>query len=247
MKELESGSSVRVAALLDRTDHLWNEQLFRESFPHFDSRRRNNISAPHSMQDVCHDAVYITVRGNVCLQPGLADDVPHVTLRWTNVKECSVGGEHVVDFAGMDDAHILVSHHYDMQVGRGQGCRQLLYRLVRKAQNVPHTMVSRTLLNLSELASAPNKAKSDIFMTGESLSALKDRLERVAWAMVSRVHDDKSTGEVIDGPELFPARWIEPDPVILRPRRHDQDFFRGNTLRLNAVFHEPIQSYDAIS
>ena len=51
----------------------------------------------------------------------------------------------------------------------------------------------------------------------------------------------------MDRPELFPARWIEPDAVIVRPRRHDQDLFRRNTLRLDAVFHEPIQSYDAIS
>jgi hypothetical protein len=119
--------------------------------------------------------------------------------------------------------------------------------LVRKAQHVTHATVSRTLLHLSELASAPDKAKSDIFMIDKSLSGLKERLQRVARAMVSRVHYDESTGKLIDGPELFSARWIEPDAVILRPRRHDQDLFRRDALRLNAVFHEPIQRYDAIS
>jgi hypothetical protein len=247
MKEPESGSSARIPALLDGTDHLRDEQLLRESLPQFGVRQRNSSSASHSMQDVCHDSVYITVRGNVCLQPGLADDVPHVTLRWTNVKECSVGGEHVVDFAGVDDTYILVSHHYNVQVGRGQRCRQPLYRLVRKAQHVPHATVSRTLLHVSELASAPDKTKSDTFMIGESLSGLKERLQRVAWAMVSRVHYDESAGKLIDVPELFPARWIEPDAVIVRPRRHDQDLFRGDALRLNSRLHESIQRYDAIS
>jgi hypothetical protein len=147
----------------------------------------------------------------------------------------------------VDNAYILVSHHYNVQVGRGQRCRQLLYRLVRKTKHVPHATVSRTLLHLSEFASAPDKAKSDIFMIGESLSGLKERLQRVAWAMVSRVHYDESTAELMDGPELFPARWIEPDAVIVRPRRHNQDLFRRDALRLNAVFHKPIKRYDAIS
>jgi hypothetical protein len=44
--------------------------------------------------------------------------------------------------------------------------------LVRKAQHIPHTTVSRSLLYLSELASAPDKAKSDIFMIGESVNQL---------------------------------------------------------------------------
>jgi len=87
--------------------------------------------------------------------------------------------------------------------------------LVRKAQHVPHATVSRTLLHLSELASTADKAKNDIFMIGESLRGLKERLQRVAWAVVSRVHDDESTGKVIGGPELFSARWIEPDVVIV--------------------------------
>jgi hypothetical protein len=65
--------------------------------------------------------------------------------------------------------------------------------------------------------------------------------------MVSGVHYDESMGEVIKGSELFPARWIELDKVIVRPRGYDQDFFRRDTLRLNAVFHESIQRYDAIS
>jgi hypothetical protein len=91
MKESESGSTTRVPAVLNRTDHLRNEQRLRESFPQFGSRRRNSCSASHRMQDVGHDSVYITVRGNECIRPGLADDVLHVTLRWTDVKECSVG------------------------------------------------------------------------------------------------------------------------------------------------------------
>jgi hypothetical protein len=170
-----------------------------------------------------------------------------VTLRWTNVKEYPVGGEHVVDFAGVDDAYILVAHYYNVQVGRRQRCRQLLDRLVRKAQHVPHATVSHTLLDLSELTSAPDKAKSDIFMIGESLRSLKERLQRVARAMVSRVHYDESTGKLMDSPKFFPAPWIKPDMIIMRPRRHNQDLLSRDALRLDAIFHEPIQRYDAIS
>jgi hypothetical protein len=119
--------------------------------------------------------------------------------------------------------------------------------LVRKAQHVPHATASRTLLHLSELASAPDKAKSDIFMIGESLSGPKERLQRVAWAMVSRVHYDKSTGKLMDSPKLFPAPWIKPDMIIMRPRRHEQNFSRGDALRLDSRLHESIQRYDAIS
>jgi len=46
--------------------------------------------------------------------------------------------------------------------------------LVRKAQHVSHATVSRTLLHFWELASAPDEAKSDLFMIGESLSGLID-------------------------------------------------------------------------
>jgi hypothetical protein len=93
--------------------------------------------------------------------------------------------------------------------------------LVGKAQDVPHTTVSRTLLHLSELASTSDKAKNDIFMVSESLSGLKERLQRVTWAVVSRIHYDESIGKAMDGPKLFPARLIEPDVVIVRPRRDD--------------------------
>jgi hypothetical protein len=119
--------------------------------------------------------------------------------------------------------------------------------LVRKAQHVPHATVSRTLLHFSELTSAPDKAKSDIFMIGESLSGLKERLQRVAWAVVSRVHYDESTGELMDSPELFPASWIKLDMIFMRPRRHEQNLFRGDALRLDSRLHESIQRYDAIS
>src|SRR5882762_2832523 len=65
--------------------------------------------------------------------------------------------------------------------------------------------------------------------------------------MVSRIHNDEFIRKLIAGTELFPSRWIESDEVIVRPRRYDQDPIRRDTLRLNAVFHESIQSYDAIS
>ena len=116
MKEPESGSTNTCSCLLDRTDHLRDEQLLRESFPQFGHRRRNSCSASRSMQYVCHDSVYITMRGNVCSRPRLADDVPHVTLRWTNVKECSVGRQHVIDFAGVDDTDKGVAHDYRVQI-----------------------------------------------------------------------------------------------------------------------------------
>jgi hypothetical protein len=119
--------------------------------------------------------------------------------------------------------------------------------LVRKAQHVPHATVSRTLLHLSELASPPDKAKNDIFIIDESLSRLKERLQRVAWAMVSRVHYDESTGKLMDSPEVFPAPWIKPDMIIMRPRRHEQNLFRGDALRLDSRLHESIERYDAIS
>jgi hypothetical protein len=54
-------------------------------------------------------------------------------------------------------------------------------------------------------------------------------------------------GKLREGTEHFPALWIEPDAVIVRPRRHDQTFFRKDTFGPNAVFHEPIERNDVIS
>jgi hypothetical protein len=49
----------------------------------------------------------------------LSNDVCHVTLAGPDVEEGFFHGEHVVDFAWMDNAHILFSHYYNVQIGRG--------------------------------------------------------------------------------------------------------------------------------
>jgi hypothetical protein len=65
--------------------------------------------------------------------------------------------------------------------------------------------------------------------------------------MVPCVHDDELTREIVNSPKFFPAGWIEPYAVIERPGRYDQNLVCVNTFSLDALLHEPIQRYDAIS
>src|SRR5215472_9193583 len=111
--------------------------------------------------------------GSISIRARIVNDVLHVTFLWTDVKERSVRGEDIVDFAGVYDTYVLVSHYDNVQVASGQRCRQPFYRLVRNAQHIPHLAVSRMRLHLPEFASPTDKTKRDLLAIRQALGRLK--------------------------------------------------------------------------
>src|SRR5438445_11292152 len=146
----------------------------------------------------------------------------------------------------MYDSYILFSHHDNVQIGRRQQRRQLLHRLIRKAEHVSHSAAPNTLLYIPEFASAPNEAKTNFIPICKPLCCLKQSVQWMAGAVVPRVHYDKLAGKLVDPAKVFSAQRIKTDVVVMRPGRHEQNFLAVDALGLDAIFHEAIESNNVI-
>src|SRR5690348_4311139 len=117
------------------------------------------------------------------------DDISDVTLLRPDVQERFAHRENVVNLAGMHDSDEVIPHHHHVQVGGRKGSGEFRERLIRKAQNVRHFLCP--ILHLRELTAAAYKAKNYVLVIGELLCGLQQRVQRMAWAMVPRIHHDK--------------------------------------------------------
>src|SRR5208283_207753 len=105
-------------SLFNGADHLRNKAIFRKQCLHFNTAQRAKYSLPPRTQDVRYDSLYVTVGRNIGTR--LFNDVCHVTLIGPDVEEWFFHGEHVVDFAWVNNAYIRLPHYDHVEIR----CRQ---------------------------------------------------------------------------------------------------------------------------
>ena len=69
----------------------------------------------------------------------------------------------------------------------------------------------------------------------------QQRGQRMLRAVIARIHDDEFAFESVRLAETRAARGIGMHMIVVRPRRHDRNFFGSNAFGRDAVAHEPIQ------
>src|SRR5512141_2899486 len=94
------------------------------------------------------------------------------------------------------------------------------------------------------LTSSSNKAKKKLFLIFHLPCSIKQRIQRVAGAMIAGVHDDKFIVDAMTCPKRFSPLNVEPDSIVVRPWWYYDQLSRIRTLCENAIHHKPIKHND---
>jgi hypothetical protein len=151
----------------------------------------------------------------------------------------------------VNDADKGISHHHDMQVRRRKRSSQLLDLLIWEAHHVLQVSGAYKVLYLSQLASAPDEAKHYWRTSSVSvvyvLCGFEQRIQRIARAVVARVHHHKLAFQPMPSPEFAAALRIVSHCPIMRPWRQHDHLLGCHTLGFDPLAHETIQHNDALS
>jgi hypothetical protein len=102
----------------------------------------------------------------------------------------------------------------------------------------------RTLPHFTEFAPTTHKTESDLAAIRQSFCSVKQSIKGMTWTVIAGIHDDKLVRKSMQFAKLFPSDWIGPDVSIMRPWRHNHNFFWLDFFGLKAIFHEPIERHN---